>query len=231
MAKCINQTQFSKVIDKGIDAPMHGLFIAGSEFYSSTAYPTYDPAGAARLVKQVQQQTGQQPTFSLNSTSDPGNPAGRPVPPAGVPDSRHEGEHQHPGAVDDHQRRPCRHLPGHAVAPVRCSGPRPQLRVVDDAAGVRFSGAQHGSQRRPEDPGGAGRRPRRPTRRPARIKSYQQINEYLAQDIPYLWLARDTWAVIANPKVQNFANPTTLQNSKAIAFDEGVLWPTQIWMS
>ena len=42
-----------------------------------------------------------------------------------------------------------------------------------------------------------------------RVKAYQQINQYLAQDIPYLWLARDTWAVVANPKVQNFANPTT----------------------
>ena len=64
-----------------------------------------------------------------------------------------------------------------------------------------------------------------------RVKAYQQVNQYLAQDVPYLWLARDTWAVVANPKVQNFANPTTLQGSKAIAFDEGVLWPTQIWVS
>ncbi len=56
------------------------------------------------------------------------------------------------------------------------------------------------------------------------------MNQYLAEDIPYVWFGRDTWAVVANPKVQNFANPTTLQHSKAIAFDEGVLWPTQIWM-
>jgi ABC-type transport system substrate-binding protein len=64
----------------------------------------------------------------------------------------------------------------------------------------------------------------------ARIKSYQQINQYLAEDIPYVWFARDTWAVIANPKVQNFANPTTVQGTKAVPFDEGVLWPTQIWL-
>ena len=64
-----------------------------------------------------------------------------------------------------------------------------------------------------------------------RIKAYQKVNQYLAEDIPYLWLARDTWAVVANPKVQNFANPTTPSGSKAIAFDEGVLWPTQMWGS
>ena len=71
----------------------------------------------------------------------------------------------------------------------------------------------------------------RPTPTRTRVKAYQQINQYLAQDIPYLWLARDTWAVVANPKVQNFTNPTTLTGKQAIAFDEGVLWPTQIWMS
>ncbi len=63
-----------------------------------------------------------------------------------------------------------------------------------------------------------------------RTKAYQQVNKYLGQDIPYIWFARDTWAAIANPKVQNFANPTTMKGSKAIAFDEGVLWPTQIWV-
>jgi ABC-type transport system substrate-binding protein len=68
------------------------------------------------------------------------------------------------------------------------------------------------------------------TEKADRIKAYQQVNQYLAQDVPYLWLARDTWAVVADPNVQNFANPKTLQGSKALAFDEGVLWPTQIWM-
>ena len=48
----------------------------------------------------------------------------------------------------------------------------------------------------------------------ARIKAYQKVNQYLAEDIPYIWLARDTWAVIANPKVQNFANPTTMQGPR-----------------
>jgi hypothetical protein len=37
--------------------------------------------------------------------------------------------------------------------------------------------------------------------------------------------------VIASPNVQNFANPVTPSGTPAIAFDEGVLWPTQIWVS
>jgi ABC-type transport system substrate-binding protein len=64
-----------------------------------------------------------------------------------------------------------------------------------------------------------------------RIKAYQKVNQLLAEDVPYLWLARDTWCVVANPSVQNFANPTTPSGSKAIAFSEGVLWPAQIWRS
>ena len=58
MAMCVNQAQYTKVIDKGVDAPMHGLFIEGSPYYTKTAYPKYNPPSAAKLVKQVQQQTG-----------------------------------------------------------------------------------------------------------------------------------------------------------------------------
>ncbi len=45
MAKCINRPQYSKVIDKGVDAPMPGLFLPGSQYYTKTAYPAYDPSG------------------------------------------------------------------------------------------------------------------------------------------------------------------------------------------
>ena len=71
MAMCINQAQFTKVIDKGIDAPMNGLFLPGSEYYTKTAYPRYNPTQAAKLVKEVKQQTGKSVSFSLASTSDP----------------------------------------------------------------------------------------------------------------------------------------------------------------
>lgn len=61
-----------------------------------------------------------------------------------------------------------------------------------------------------------------------RVEAYQQAHQYREQDIPYIWFTRDTRAVIANSKVQNFANPKTVQGTKAKAFDEGVLWPTQM---
>jgi ABC-type transport system substrate-binding protein len=64
-----------------------------------------------------------------------------------------------------------------------------------------------------------------------RIKAYQKVNQYLAEDIPYLYGDRSTWAVAANPTVQNFNNAITPKGSKALSFDAGVIWPTQIWVS
>ena len=50
-------------------------------------------------------------------------------------------------------------------------------------------------------------------------------------DIPYLWLDRAVWAVIGNPTVQNFNNPTTPQGQQAFGMIGGSIWPTQIWIS
>jgi len=230
VAKCINRPQYSKVIDKGVDLPMNGLFLPGSEYYTTTAYPAYDPAGAAKLVKQVQQQTGKHVTFTLNSTSDPQvlraaeflqqawQQAGMTVniniiAQATIINNALAGTYQATlwrqfGAVDPDLNYVwwTTQLASGSLAlnMARNVDPRIQTALLAGrASGVKAD----------------------------RVKAYQQINQYLAQDVPYLWLARDTWAVVANPKVQNFANPVTLQGSKAIAFDEGVLWPTQIWVS
>jgi ABC-type transport system substrate-binding protein len=64
-----------------------------------------------------------------------------------------------------------------------------------------------------------------------RTKAYQKVNQYLAEDIPYLYGDRSTWAVAAKPTVQNFNNPITPKGSKALGFDAGVIWPTQLWVT
>ncbi len=157
MAKCVNQTQFAKVIDKGIDTPMNGLFLPGSEYYTKTAYPAYDPSGATKLVKQVQQQTGKQVSFTLNSDERPRDAGGSPVPAAGLAAGGHKGQHQHLGPGDDHRRRAGRQLRGHAVAPVRCGRPRSQLCVVEHDDSRPAAAFEHGPQQRHPDSGGADR--------------------------------------------------------------------------
>jgi peptide/nickel transport system substrate-binding protein len=229
MAMCINQTQFTKVIDKGIDAAMNGLFLPGSEYYTKTAYPKYNPTQAAKLVKQVQQQTGQPVSFTLNSTSDPETLAAAQflqqawqtagmkvtiaiIAQATIINDALAGTYQATlwrqfGAVD-----PDLNYVWWSTTTVNPPLPLNMARNSDPRIQAALTAGRETSEKAD------------------RVKAYQQINEYLAQDVPYLWLARDTWCVAANPKVQNFANPTTVQHSKAVAFDEGVLWPAQIWM-
>ncbi len=230
MAKCINRPQYTKVIDKGVDEAMNGLFIPGSPYYTKTAYPAYDPRGAASLVKKVQQQTGKQPTFSLNSLSDPETLAAAEflqqawqtagmkvniniIAQATIINNALAGTYQATlwrqfGAVDPDLNYVwwTPQLATGSLALNMARNVDPRIQTALEAGRTTSNKAD-------------------------RTKNYQQINQYLAQDIPYLWLARDTWAAIANPKVQNFANPKTPQGAKAIAFDEGVLWPTQIWVS
>jgi peptide/nickel transport system substrate-binding protein len=230
MAMSINRAQYVKVVDKGIDAAMGGLFLPGSEYYSKTAYPSYNPTGAAKLVKQVQQQTGKQPTFSLNSTSDPETLAAAQF---------LQQAWQTAGMKVNIQILAQASIINDALAGTYQATLWRQFGAVDpDLNYVWWSTTTVGpplplNMARNSDPRiqAALQAGRQTTEKADRIKAYQQVNQYLAQDVPYLWLARDTWCVAANPNVQNFANPTTLQGSKAIAFDEGVLWPTQIWMS
>ena len=229
MAMAINQELYTKVIDKSVDQPMKGLFIQGSPYYTATKYPKYNPSGAASLIKKAQQETGKTIAFSLNSTSDPQTLAAAQflqqawqtagmkvsiniIAQATIINNALAGSYQATlwrqfGAVD------------------------PDLNYVWWTSQLA-SGSLALNMARNVDPRiqNALIAGRTTSNKSARIKQYQMINEYLAEDIPYLWLARDTWAVIANPKVQNFANPTTLQGTKAVAFDEGVLWPTQSWM-
>jgi peptide/nickel transport system substrate-binding protein len=229
MAKSINRAQYTKVIDKGVNTPMNGLFIPGSPYYTKTAYPSYDPAGAASLIKKVQQQTGKQVSFNLNSTSDPETLAAAEflqqawqaagmkvnitiIAQATIINDALAGTYQTTlwrqfGAVDPDLNYVW-FTTQLATGPIALN----MARNVDPRIQAALIAG------------------RETTNQSARIKQYQKVNQYLAQDVPYLWLARDMWAVIANPKVQNFANPKTVQGAQAVAFDEGVLWPTQIWV-
>jgi peptide/nickel transport system substrate-binding protein len=229
MAKCINQTQYVKVINKGVNAPMHGLFIPGSPYYTKTAYPTYDPSGAAALIKKVQQQTGKPVTFNLNSLSDPETLAA-----AQFLQQAFQTAGMHVNINIIAQATIINNaLAGSYQATVwrQFGAVDPDLNYVWWTSQLA-SGSLALNMARNVDPRiqAALVAGRTTSNKAIRTKQYQNINQYLAQDIPYLWLARDTWAVIANPNVQNFANPKTVQGTPAVGFDEGVLWPTQIWM-
>jgi ABC-type transport system substrate-binding protein len=228
MAMCINQTQFSKVINKGIDAPMHGLFIPGSPYYARTAYPKYDPHGAAKLVSQVKKQGGSV-SFNLNATSN--SDVQR------AAQFLQQAFQQAGMSVQINTLAQSTLINDALAGTYQCTLWR-QFGAVDPDLNYVWwttqlaSGPLALNMARNVDPRiqAALVAGRTTGVKAARTKQYQNINKYLAEDLPYMWLARDTWAVVANPKVQNFANPTTPNGSKAVGFDEGVLWPTQIWV-
>ncbi|HEY4948171.1 MAG TPA: hypothetical protein VII19_09750, partial [Acidimicrobiales bacterium] len=58
-----------------------------------------------------------------------------------------------------------------------------------------------------------------------------QVNKLMGSDIPYIWTGRTVWSCGAQPKVQNFDNPTTPSGQRAYGFVTGAVWPTQIWLS
>ena len=64
-----------------------------------------------------------------------------------------------------------------------------------------------------------------------RDAAYQKVSERFDVDIPYVWLDRAVWAVATQPNVQNFVSLTLPAGGKALGFNQGTVWPTQIWLS
>ena len=60
------------------------------------------------------------------------------------------------------------------------------------------------------------------TEKSVREAAYKTVNKRLALDLPYLWTDRAVWAVIGNPKVQNFNNPTSPQGQASLWHDRWV---------
>jgi peptide/nickel transport system substrate-binding protein len=230
MAKATNPKQYSKEIDLGVNAPVSGLFIPGSPFYSKTTYPSYDPTGARKLVKQVAKETGKSVSFTLTATNDPE------VERAAQYIKQQYAEVGITANIDIQEQAS---LINDALAGTYQATTWRQFGAVDpdlnyvwwstttDTAGLALNMARN-SDPRIQAALTVGRSTPDQAKR---VKAYQEINEYLAQDIPYIWTDRSTWAIMANPNVQNFANPTTPSGSKAYAFDEGVIWPAQVWIS
>ncbi len=210
MAKCINRPQYAKVIDKGVNTPMNGLFIPGSPYYTKTAYPSYDPAGAATLVKKVAQETGKPVSFSLASTSDPETLRAAQFLQQAFQTAGMQVNINIIAQATHHQQRvwpaPTRPRCGASSAAVD-----PDLNYVWLTTQLA-SGSLALNMARNVDPRiqAALLAGRTTNDKAARAKRTSRSTSTWPQDIPYLWLARDTWAVIANPKVQNFANPMTL---------------------
>ena len=230
-AMAINRQQYAKVIDEGVLPVSNGLFVPGSPYYSTTPYPKYNPSQAAKLVKAAAKTNGGPISFSYGSTNSP----------AAIRSAEYlEQAWQQVGFQVKTNIVQQNDTINNALAGTYQALGWRQFGAVDPDLNYIFwstttvsSGSLSINMARNADPQieAALLQGRASTDKEVREASYKTVNKRLALDLPYLWTDRAVWAVIGDPTVQNFNNPTTPQGQAAFGMIGGSIWPTQIWIS
>jgi len=231
-AYAVSSAQYVQVIDKGVNATSNGPFTTTSPYYvADNNYPVANVSKAKSLVSQVASETGQPVSVTLNHTPDPATTriaeylqqqlltAGMkvtlaPVQQADIINTALLGTFEAQvwrqfGAVDPDLNyifwSPTNaNTPLFSINMARNTDPYMQLALLKG----RQSPAQSD-----------------------RTAAYQEVSKLLGMDIPYVWFDRSTWAVAAQAKVEDFANPTTPAGGKVFPLIGGTIWPTQIWLN
>jgi peptide/nickel transport system substrate-binding protein len=230
-AQAINRSQYVRVIDEGVLPVSNGLFVPGSPYYSATNYPKYNPSNAKKLVQAAAKKNGGPISFTYGSTNSPAalraaqylEQAWKAV-----------GFQVSTNIVEQNQT-----INNALAGKYQALGWRqfgavdPDLNYIFWSTTTVSSGSLSINMARNADPTVeqallAGRQG---TEKSVRETAYKTVNKRLAVDLPYLWTDRAVWAVIGNPKVQNFNNPSSPQGQSAFGMIGGSIWPTQIWIS
>ncbi|HXZ62906.1 MAG TPA: ABC transporter substrate-binding protein [Acidimicrobiales bacterium] len=230
-AMAINRKQYAQVIDEGVLPVSNGLFTPGSPYYTATPYPSYNPHQAAKLVQQAAKASGGPISFSYGSTNSPAA-----IRAAQYLEQAWEavGFQVKTNIVQQNQT-----INNALAGKYQALGWRqfgavdPDLNYIFWSTTTVSAGALSINMARNSDPQieQALLAGRESTDQDARNTAYQTVNKRLAIDLPYLWTDRAVWAVIGDPTVQNFNNPTTPQGQPAYGMIGGSIWPTQIWIS
>jgi ABC-type transport system substrate-binding protein len=230
-AQAINRKQYAQVIDEGVLPVSNGLFVPGSPYYSTTSYPKYNPSNAKKLVSAAAKANGGPITFTYGSTNSPAalraaqylEQAWKAVGFQVSTNIVQQNDTINNALAGKYQ----------ALGWRQFGAVDPDLNYIFWSTTTVSSGALSINMARNADPTIetallAGRANSEKTVREA---AYKTVNKRLAVDLPYLWTDRAVWAVVGNPDVQNFNNPTTPQGQSAFGMIGGSIWPTQIWIS
>jgi ABC-type transport system substrate-binding protein len=230
-AMAINRAQYAKVIDVNVNPVSNGLFTPGSSYYSPTAYPSYNPTEAKKLLKQVATSTGKPVSFTLGSTNDPSTERAQQYLQQALNDVGFKVSDnivEQDDLINDA-------LAGtfQALLWSQFGAVDPDLNYIFWSSTTILSSSLAVNMTRNVDPQieTALQLGRTSTNPAVRAKAYQTVNKRMAIDIPYLWTDRAVEAVISDPKVQNWNNPTTPTGAPAYGMISGSVWPTQIWIS
>jgi peptide/nickel transport system substrate-binding protein len=230
-AQAINRNQYVRVIDEGVLPVSNGLFVPGSPYYSTTNYPRYNPSNAKKLVQAAARKNGGPISFTYGAVNAPAalraaqylEQAWKAV-----------GFQVSTNIVEQNQT-----INNALAGKYQALGWRqfgavdPDLNYIFWSTTTVSSGSLSINMARNADPTieRALLAGREGTEKSVREAAYKTVNKRLGVDMPYLWTDRAVWAVIGNPKVQNFNNPTSPQGQAAFGMIGGSVWPTQIWIN
>jgi peptide/nickel transport system substrate-binding protein len=230
-AMAINRSQYAKEIDEGVLPVSTGLFVPGSPYFSKTAFPSYNPTQAKKLVSQVKSTGGAAAiTTTLGTTNSPAAQRGQSY----IQQAWEQvGIKVTPKIVEQND------LINLALAGEFQAQTWRQFGAVDPDLNYIFwstttvTGGIAINMARNNDPKieAALQLGRTSTEVSVRRQAYKTVNQRLALDLPYLWTDRAVWAVVSAPSVQNWNNPKTPSGAPAFGMIGGQIWPTQIWIS
>ena len=232
-AMAINRSQYAKVIDENVLPVSNGLFVPGLALLLDRrpTRPTTPPRPPSWSSRPRRPTVARSPSRTARRTRRPPSDAAEYLEQAW----KAVGFQVSTSIVEQNQT-----INNALAGKYQALGWRqfgavdPDLNYIFWSTTTVSSGSLSINMARNADPtieaGPAGRpvqhRPHRP-----RQAAYQTVNKRLALDLPYLWTDRAVWAVIGDPDVQNFNNPTTPQGQAAYGMIGGSIWPTQIWIS
>jgi peptide/nickel transport system substrate-binding protein len=229
-AMAVSSAQYSKVIEDGICPPSNGPFVEGSPYFAPTGYPDPDPAMAKQLIAAVQHETGQPVPITLNHTPDP----------SATKDAEYfqaqlqaTGMHITLSPVLQAEIISTAVLGTFEAQVWRQFGAvHPDLNYIFWSPANAVQSGFAANMARNTDPRmeAALLKGRQSPATSDSIAAYQEVGTLMGSDIPYVWTARAVWSIGAQPKVQNWNNPTTPAGKPAFGMITGAIWPTQIWL-
>ena len=229
-AMAINRQQYAKVIDQGQLKVSGGVFAPGSEYYSKTSYPNYNPSQAKKLVAAKAKSTGAPVAFTLGGTTGPAAVRAQEY----IQQAFNAVGFNVTNSTVEQNDLINTALAGkfQALGWRQFGDVDPDLNYIFWSTTTVSSAIPLNFARNSDPQIEAALQLGRTSTNPAvRKKAYQTVNQRFAIDLPYLFTDQAVWAIIGQPSVQNFNNPKTPKGTAALGLIAGSIWPTQIWLS
>ena len=229
LAYGIDRALYSRVIDLGVNEPMDGIYQPTSPLYKKTSYPKFNQGTAKKLADAYKKKHGKALTFTLNTVASPqtvqqASFLQQEMKKIGVAVSvktMQQGELINNALFGSYQ----------ATTWAQFGAISPDLNYVwwstetASKTGLSINMARNMDNRIQKALiDGLGARSKR-----AQVKAFSSINEYLAQDKPYIFLDRVSWAIVSKPNVVNWDHSTSPDGTRCVGQGGGTFWFTQIF--